>query len=160
MWGRVGLLTAILGAAAVAAMMGTRSPVALLLAATFVGVTAGPLFARLNARTRARATRIGNVAFATFFALYVTAATVFLLAGLAPAVVRAVPAWHAALHRWGAGPTQTLEIVARGNAFDTRVLALPDRSVQIRFSNLDLGVPHNVAIYDRGDSEGIPVFRG
>ena len=33
-------------------------------------------------------------------------------------------------------------------------------SAQIRFSNLDVGVPHNVAIYDRDDSDGAPLFRG
>jgi signal transduction histidine kinase/plastocyanin len=149
----------VLGVAAAAALVGTRSPIAMLLVVAFVAMVGGPLRAKVSEQTRARAARIGNVFFAVFFTVYLVAASVFLLAGLAPAVVRAVPTLHTSLHRWGVGATRGVEIVARGNAFDTRTLTLPEQSVQIRFSNLDIGVPHNVAIYER-DGKGIPVFRG
>jgi signal transduction histidine kinase/plastocyanin len=160
MWGKVGLLAAVLWVAAAAALIGARSPIALLLVVAIAAVVAGPLRARLSERTRAIASTIGNVSFITFFTLYIAAAVAFLLAGLAPAVVRAVPAWHAALHRWGAGAAQNMEIVARGNAFDTKVISLPEGSVQIHLSNLDVGVLHNVAIYDRDDAATTSVFRG
>ena len=159
MWRWVGIPAAILGLAAVAFVV-ARSPVGLLLVLAIVAVVASPLRARLSEPARARAAKIGNVLFAVFFTVYLSAALLFLLAGLAPAVVRAVPAWHAQLHRWGAVAAESVEIVAQGNAFDTRVLSLPERSVQIRFSNLDVGVPHNVAIYDSADGEGSPLFRG
>jgi signal transduction histidine kinase len=159
MWRRAGVFVAVLGLAA-AALVGTRSPIAMLLAVAIAAVVAVPLRARLSEPARARAARIGNVLFAVFFTVYLAAALAFLFAGLAPAVARAVPAWHEALHRWGAGSTQSVEIVARGNAFDTRVLHLPERSVQIRFANLDVGVPHNVAIYDADGGDGAPLFRG
>jgi signal transduction histidine kinase/plastocyanin len=114
---------------------------------------------RMGERGRQGVRRLVNLAYLLFFVLYASFAVAFLLAGLAPAVARAVPQLHDALHRWGGGEGATVRLVARDNAFDRVDLSLPSEGeVAIEFTNTDIAVLHNVAIYRRGATA--PVFAG
>lgn len=56
--------------------------------------------------------------------------------------------------------TPVVEITAKDIAFDRKVIGLPaDTKVEMVFSNLDLGIFHNVAIYT-ADEPGTPIYNG
>jgi signal transduction histidine kinase/plastocyanin len=109
-------------------------------------------------RQRLRATM--DHAFLGFFAVYVGGAAVFLLAGLTPALAHAIPSFHSALHTYAGAVEGSVQIAARGNAFDVEQLTLPSGLATVRFTNLDVGIEHNVAIYSGVAQEQDLVFRG
>ena len=105
--------------------------------------------------------RLWDLLFLGFFALYTTAAIVWLSLGLTPALARAFPPLHEALHTWGSG-TQVSRIEASDwtGAFRQKELSFQAGvPVIIEFENRVRGVPHNVAIYRDASAEEA-IFRG
>ena len=48
----------------------------------------------------------------------------------------------------------TVDIVAKGFAFNTSTIAVPaGANVTINFNNMDAGIPHNVAVYENQDAK-------
>jgi signal transduction histidine kinase/plastocyanin len=151
-------LLGVLGALGFIRLSNEMFPVILLLILP-VGLLAKRLSANRRSQSRERAAQWLNRAFFGFFSLYLALALAFLLAGLAPALARAIPSFHDALHR-AAGVEERVQIVARNNAFDTEQLTLPGGNVEILFTNLDVGVDHNVGVYSGEAAEKDAVFRG
>jgi plastocyanin len=159
---RIRPIVTVVGAAAVTALIFWGGlgigPLFPLVAAAFLLATMGRRL--LPERARARIRAVLDRAFIGFFAVYLAGATVFLLAGLAPALAHAIPSFHDALHRYAGAVEGSTQLVARGNAFDLEVLSLPSGVSTVHFTNLDVGVEHNVSIYSGIAAEREPVFQG
>jgi signal transduction histidine kinase/plastocyanin len=85
--------------------------------------------------------------FAPLFSLFAIALVVWLAAGFAPAVARAVPGIHHGLHEWG-GDAHPAVVRARGVAFEPARIRIPSGgTASVRFVNADPGVRHNIAVY-------------
>lgn len=116
--------------------------------------------------------RITLIAFLGFFAVYVAAAIVWLLVGLAPAVVSLGPSLHDSLHGWGGGERVIyLEVSEWSGRFEQRKAWAPWASetgeltfdagaeAVIYFQNNDKGQPHNLSIYTDSTAT-VPIFQG
>ena len=115
---------------------------------------------RVPERVRARVRAVMDRAFVGFFAVFVGGAVVFLLAGLAPALAHSIPSFHDALHDYAGAVERSVQVAARGNAYDLEQVTLPSGLATVTFTNLDVGVDHNVAIYSGTATERELVFRG
>ncbi|MFB3739519.1 MAG: cupredoxin domain-containing protein, partial [Candidatus Velamenicoccus archaeovorus] len=61
----------------------------------------------------------------------------------------------------GGGPAVTVNLVAKGIAFQQTTLSAPAGApFAIAFDNQDAGIQHDVVIYDNQDLSGDPVFEG
>jgi hypothetical protein len=60
--------------------------------------------------------KVLHVTFSALFAVYVAATTIFLIAGLWPAIVHAIPSWHQQLHEFGRATDSPLSDLARNAA--------------------------------------------
>ncbi len=113
-----------------------------------------------------------HVAFLTMFSVYVVAAVVWLVVGLAPAVVNVFPPLHDTLHRWGCGDRVVyVEISAWDGALEqrqawaewakkTRELTLQaGAETVIVFQNHRSGDSHNLSIYT-DSTAATPLYRG
>jgi signal transduction histidine kinase/plastocyanin len=152
-------LLGVLGALGFITLSNELLPVILLLILP-AGLLAKRLSANRRPQSRERAAQWVNRSFLGFFSLYLALALAFLLAGLAPALARAIPSFHDALHRAAGGVEERVQIVARNNTFDTEQLTLPSGDVEILFTNLDVGVDHNVGVFSGKAAERDVVFRG
>ncbi len=161
--GRLGAFAAVL-AGAVATVVLLFGPEGLILGSPFIVVLllllAWAIGRNMQPEARTRIRRFFDRAFLGFFAVYTAAAFVFLLAGLAPAVAHAIPSLHASLHRYAGAVERTGQIAARDNAFDVEQLTIPSGLAIVRFTNLDVGVDHNVSVYAGTAQERDLVFRG
>jgi serine phosphatase RsbU (regulator of sigma subunit) len=105
-------------------------------------------------------TRIANVAFLVFFALYTAGSIIWLLSGIPPILADRIPAVHETLHRWGASDRGYVAVssdgklgqrVAEGSQWvEAKELAVwANTRVVIHFENLDPNHlhNHNFAIY-------------
>jgi serine phosphatase RsbU (regulator of sigma subunit) len=108
---------------------------------------------------RSSPTRIANVAFLVFFALYTAGSIIWLLSGIPPILADRSLAVHETLHRWGASDRGFVAVSSDGELgqqvtadsrwVQARELAVWANSrVVIRFQNHDPGRHHNFAIYD------------
>jgi serine phosphatase RsbU (regulator of sigma subunit) len=104
-------------------------------------------------------TRIANVAFLVFFALYTAGSIIWLLSGIPPILADRSLAVHETLHRWGASDRGFVAVSSDGKLgqqvtagsrwVQARELAVwANTRVVIRFQNHDPGRRHNFAIYD------------
>jgi serine phosphatase RsbU (regulator of sigma subunit) len=104
-------------------------------------------------------TRIANVAFLVFFALYTAGSIIWLLSGIPPILADRSLAVHETLHRWGASDRGFVTVSSDGELgqqvtagsrwVQARELAVwANTRVVIRFQNHDPGRHHNFAIYD------------
>ena len=117
--------------------------VALAVAATVV-VVAAVAAGRPQIRTSTVASMVGAVA------------GVAMLAGGAALLLAAKGAEEAP-----EGPAVTIALAAKGIAFTTDALRAPaDEPFAIAFDNQDVGVQHNVEIFEAEDFSGEPVFEG
>jgi len=113
-----------------------------------------------------------HVAFLSVFALYLAAAVVWLMVGLAPAVVRVVPSLHDTLHGWGGGD-QTVYVETSGWngaleqrqawapwATETRELTFQAGGPTVMyFQNNQIDESHNFSIY-ANPAATTPLFQG
>jgi signal transduction histidine kinase/plastocyanin len=160
--GRLGSIAVVAGAAVVTALLfgaglGILPLFPVVIAVALIGAMVRSL---VPERTRTLVRSVLDRAFVGFFSVYLLGAVTFLFAGLAPALAHAIPSLHDSLHRYAGAVEGSVEIVARGNAFDLEVLRLPSGVATLQFTNLDVGVEHNVSIYSGVAAEREPVFQG
>jgi serine phosphatase RsbU (regulator of sigma subunit) len=112
-------------------------------------------------------TRIANVAFLVFFALYTAGSIIWLLSGIPPILASRSLAVHETLHRWGASDRGYVAISSDGDLgqrvtagsrwVEAKELAIwANTPIVVRFENLDPGRRHNFAMYDGNR----PIFHG
>ncbi len=127
-------------------IVGPLAPLALFMAASFV-VEHGARIVRPWIDRRRKQPKRGLV-FLVLFWTFTASVGAWLLAGMAAAVVGAVPSAHAALHRAGR-TTAPKDVQATGYSFSPPQITLAaGRYNTIRFTNKDSKVGHNFSLYE------------